>query len=315
MPGEDRLGWLHTLTTQHLTELRAGQGTELLVLSPHGHVEHHAMVTEDGDDDLAGHRAGRAPARCWTYLQRMRFFMRVEPADVTAEWAMLSLVGPEADAALGALGVDGLAAPDVVPVPGPKFAAGSVPPRPTIRYDVARCRPAAGRAGCRSGWTCWCPGRGGRRGRRAARAGCRWPGSGRTRRCGWRPAGRGWASRPTTGRMPAEVGLVGPAVHLDKGCYRGQETVARVHNLGRPPRRLVLLHLDGVATDELPAAGTPVTADGRRSVSSAPRCGTTSWADRAGGGQANVARRRARCWSGRRPPRSTPGRLTGRCRA
>jgi folate-binding Fe-S cluster repair protein YgfZ len=54
------------------------------------------------------------------------------------------------------------------------------------------------------------------------------------------------------------------AVHLDKGCYRGQETVARVHNLGRPPRRLVLLHLDGVATDQPPAPGTAVaTPDGR----------------------------------------------------
>ncbi|MCD4526916.1 folate-binding protein YgfZ [Nocardioides sp. cx-173] len=45
--------------------------------------------------------------------------------------------------------------------------------------------------------------------------------------------------------IPNEVGWVGTAVHLDKGCYRGQETVARVHTLGRPPRRLVLLHLDG----------------------------------------------------------------------
>jgi len=34
-------------------------------------------------------------------------------------------------------------------------------------------------------------------------------------------------------------------VHLSKGCYRGQESVAKVHNLGHPPRRLVLLHLDG----------------------------------------------------------------------
>jgi folate-binding protein YgfZ len=52
------------------------------------------------------------------------------------------------------------------------------------------------------------------------------------------------------------------AVHLDKGCYRGQETVARVQNLGRPPRRMVLLHLDGVS-DDLPASGEPVTVDGR----------------------------------------------------
>jgi folate-binding Fe-S cluster repair protein YgfZ len=49
---------------------------------------------------------------------------------------------------------------------------------------------------------------------------------------------------------------------LDKGCYRGQETVARVHNLGRPPRMLVLLHLDG--SEERPATGDPVLAEGRQ---------------------------------------------------
>jgi len=62
--------------------------------------------------------------------------------------------------------------------------------------------------------------------------------------------------------IPHEVGWIGPAVHLDKGCYRGQETVARVQNLGRPPRRLVLLHLSG-ESDLLPPPGTPVELDGR----------------------------------------------------
>jgi folate-binding protein YgfZ len=78
------------------------------------------------------------------------------------------------------------------------------------------------------------------------------------------------ARRPRLGRetdhrtLPAEVGWLGGAVHLDKGCYRGQETVARVHHLGRPPRKLALLHLDGVTTDEMPTQGTPVTlAEGR----------------------------------------------------
>ena len=62
--------------------------------------------------------------------------------------------------------------------------------------------------------------------------------------------------------IPNEIGLLGVAVHLDKGCYRGQETVARVHTLGRPPRRLVLLHLDGSA-DRLPETGAPLELDGR----------------------------------------------------
>ncbi|WP_028650248.1 YgfZ/GcvT domain-containing protein [Nocardioides halotolerans] len=54
--------------------------------------------------------------------------------------------------------------------------------------------------------------------------------------------------------IPNEVGWIGSAVHMDKGCYRGQETVARVHTLGRPPRRLTLLHLDG-SENRLPPAG------------------------------------------------------------
>jgi folate-binding protein YgfZ len=57
--------------------------------------------------------------------------------------------------------------------------------------------------------------------------------------------------------LPHEVGMIEVAVHLNKGCYRGQETVARIHNLGHPPRRLVFLHLDG-SMDRLPAHGTPI---------------------------------------------------------
>ena len=72
----------------------------------------------------------------------------------------------------------------------------------------------------------------------------------------------GWETDHRT--IPAEAGFLASAVHLDKGCYRGQETVARVHHLGRPPRRLVLLHFDGVATDQPPAQGTPVMLDGRQ---------------------------------------------------
>ncbi|MGC5009131.1 YgfZ/GcvT domain-containing protein [Streptosporangium sp. DT93] len=61
--------------------------------------------------------------------------------------------------------------------------------------------------------------------------------------------------------IPHEVGWIGTALHLSKGCYKGQETVARVHNLGHPPRRLVFLHLDG-SVDTLPRHGAPVTHDG-----------------------------------------------------
>lgn len=61
--------------------------------------------------------------------------------------------------------------------------------------------------------------------------------------------------------IPNELGLLNTAVHMNKGCYRGQETVAKVFNLGAPPRRLVMLHLDGSAV-VFPPAGTPVENNG-----------------------------------------------------
>ena len=61
--------------------------------------------------------------------------------------------------------------------------------------------------------------------------------------------------------IPNELNLLNKSVHLNKGCYRGQETVAKVHNLGQPPRKLVLLHLDGSEID-LPATGADIERDG-----------------------------------------------------
>ncbi|WP_326549644.1 CAF17-like 4Fe-4S cluster assembly/insertion protein YgfZ [Micromonospora sp. NBC_01813] len=268
VPGVERIGWLHTLTTQHLATLQAGQGTELLVLSPNGHVEQHAMVAEDGATTWLDTEPLMAD-ELLAYLLKMRFFTQVDPAVVTADWALLSLVGPGAVEAAGRLGVTGLAEPDLLAVPGPKFAAGSLPGRPTTLYAVTPLPADGPYAG---GWARRVPLGVDLLVPRAAMAQLVTASTD----AGVAPAGL-WAyeairveSRtPRVGletdhrAIPAEVGLLGPAVHLDKGCYRGQETVARVHNLGRPPRRLVLLHLDGVVSDTPPDAGTPLTLDGR----------------------------------------------------
>ena len=61
--------------------------------------------------------------------------------------------------------------------------------------------------------------------------------------------------------IPNEIGVLHGAVHMKKGCYRGQETVAKIYNLGNPPRRLVLLHLDGSDVG-FPAVGTKIENDG-----------------------------------------------------
>jgi folate-binding protein YgfZ len=72
----------------------------------------------------------------------------------------------------------------------------------------------------------------------------------------WRPR---LAAEVDDRTIPHELDWLRTAVHLNKGCYRGQETVAKVHNLGHPPRRMVFLHVDG--SEGIPvAAGDDVLA-------------------------------------------------------
>ncbi|CAN5866769.1 folate-binding protein YgfZ [soil metagenome] len=243
VPGVDRLSWLHSLTSQHLSELPDGRATEALVLSPHGHVEHHLLVTEVGGTTWLDVEPGTTE-QLLRFLDSMRFMLRVDPQDVGAQWAVLSLVGPRVPAVLAHLGVDVLKPYDVaargtgwvrrMPWPG-LDAADLLVPRIALAQTVAELT-AAGvvPAGM---WAF-----------EALRVAAR------------RPRLRFETDHRT---IPHEVGWLDTAVHLNKGCYRGQETVARVHNLGRPPRKLVLLHLDG-SVEELPATGTPVTSAGKQ---------------------------------------------------
>jgi folate-binding protein YgfZ len=73
----------------------------------------------------------------------------------------------------------------------------------------------------------------------------------------WRPSGPDEIDEKA---IPHEFDWLATAVHLNKGCYRGQETLAKVHNLGAPPRRLVFLHLDG-SGHILPEPGDEVITD------------------------------------------------------
>jgi folate-binding protein YgfZ len=244
VPGADRLSWLHSLTSQHVEKLADGTGTEALVLSPNGHVEHHLVLADLGGTSWADVEPGTGRA-LEAFLQKMRFMLRVEPALVTDTWAVLSLVGPKGTEVLAAAG---LPIPDAVTA---LDGGGFVRRMPGIGgggatvFDLVVPRGDLGAVADRL---------------LAAGAG---------------PAGvqaydalRVEARRPRLGvdsdhrTIPNEMSWLTTAVHLDKGCYRGQETVARVHNLGRPPRRLVLLHLDGVS-EVLAEPGTPVLAGAR----------------------------------------------------
>ncbi len=211
--GPDRLSWLHTLTSQHLSDLAPGVGTEALILSPHGHVEHHLVLVDDGETTWLDVEPGTAAALV-AYLDRMRFMLRVEVARDPR--AVLTAVG---EGAAGALATQGLHAHQM------PWGVDLLVPRPDVAAVVeALGLPLVGLSAFE-----------------AARVASRRP------RFGFESDHR---------TIPNELPWLETAVHLNKGCYRGQETVARTHNLGRPPRRLVLLHLDGA----LPERGAPVIA-------------------------------------------------------
>ena len=240
--GGERKTWLHSISTQHVSELPDGAVTQNLSLDGQGRVEDHWIQTQlDGVTYLDTEPWRGEPLL--TYLRKMIFWadVSVEPADL----AVLSLLGPKlADqGVLDALGVSSLPAEDTaVALPNGGFLRRLTGHGTEVDVVVPRVQAAEWRQ--------------------------------RLVDAGVRPAGvwayeahRVAALRPRLGvdtderTIPHEVGWIGAAVHLDKGCYRGQETVARVHNLGKPPRMLVLVHLDG-CTDR-PATGDPVLAGGR----------------------------------------------------
>jgi len=88
--GQDRLSWLHSLSTQHLEQLTPGSAAETLILSPQGRVEHHLTLTDDGTA-LWAHVTPGTQEALLAFLTSMRFMLRVDPQDVTGEFAVLTL--------------------------------------------------------------------------------------------------------------------------------------------------------------------------------------------------------------------------------
>ncbi|CAD6003747.1 folate-binding protein YgfZ [Agreia sp. COWG] len=248
--GVDRLSWLNSLTSQSLTSLAPGESTESLLLGVSGRVEYEMRIVDDGDTAWLLVDAGQLSGLLG-WLQKMRFTLRVVVADRTAEFATLGSLGASNvvldDVAAAPNGValvwrDPWAA---VSVGGHQYATVSDHPgaewlwRETL---VARDDLSTVVERVRSGEVASA-------GLLAAEA---------LRIAAWRPR---LATEGDEKTIPHELDWMRSAVHLSKGCYRGQETVAKVHNLGHPPRRLVFLHLDG--TDNvLPRRGDDVVIPG-----------------------------------------------------
>jgi tRNA-modifying protein YgfZ len=207
--GEDRLKWLHDLTTQFLTDLEAGIWKPAMILDPQGHVEYQFNLVDDGTTTFLVLDQSYADTLV-AYLNKMRFMLKVDVRDATSEFAVLRAPGATTD------------------IGGP-FAL--VP-----RGEVAQMAQAFNAVATQVGtWAL--------------------------------DAERVAAGRPRIGfetdhkTIPNEIGVLNGAVHMNKGCYRGQETVAKIFNLGNPPRRLVMLHLDGSDVG-FPATGTKIENDG-----------------------------------------------------
>jgi folate-binding protein YgfZ len=207
--GEDRLKWLHDLTTQFLTDLEVGLWKPAMILDPQGHVEYQFNLVDDGTTTFLVLDASYADTLV-AYLNKMRFMLKVEVRDATSEFAVLRAPGATTD------------------IGGP-FAL--VP-----RGEVAQMAQAFNAVATQVGtWAL--------------------------------DAERVAAGRPRIGfetdhkTIPNEIGVLHGAVHMNKGCYRGQETVAKIFNLGNPPRRLTMLHLDGSDVG-FPATGTKIENDG-----------------------------------------------------
>jgi folate-binding protein YgfZ len=208
--GEDRLMWLHSLTTQHLEKLEPGIWKEALILDPHGHVEQQFFLVDDGATTFLHLDREKAPM-LMDYLAKMKFMLRVEVQDVSDEFAILKAPGKTDD------------------IGGPY----ALVPRAELTATTSAFASANLQVGM---WAI--------EAERIAQ-------------------GRARITLDTDHKsIPNELGLLNKAVHMNKGCYRGQETVAKVFNLGHPPRRLVLLHLDGSSVD-IPSHGDAVTYDGK----------------------------------------------------
>ena len=223
LTGDDALSWLHSITSQNIKNLKPGESTETLVLTPNGHIEHQIKVLAfDAGLYLIVNSQKAQALSLW--LNQMRFRSKVVLTETDLEvWGCFK------DLALSELvWVDGF---DSEPKGSVRYAM-QVESFPYREYLLTPgSKPALPEAGLLAF--------------EALRI----------------AAGRPEITDIDDRSLPHEFDWLASAVHLTKGCYRGQETVAKVHNLGHPPRRLVVLNLE--VGDTLANPGEDISYQGK----------------------------------------------------
>lgn len=269
--GPDRLSWLTTLSSQIITGMTPEDSRELLLLDANGRIEFAAGVKDDGERTLLLVDGGKGTALI-EFLERMKFMLRVEMMDMTGDYTVVGEVIPTPTQ------IDDLVA-QRAQLPG--YVSSWVDPWPgVVDGGATYSTPGASHPGSER--------------RRVLHLITRDQAMEFTQP--WREQTEGIAGRnawealriedhrPRLARevddrtVPHEVDWLRTAVHLTKGCYCGQETVARIVNLGKPPRRLVLLQLDGSLSRQA-KPGDNIEAGGRRvgTVTSVARHADLGW--------------------------------------
>jgi folate-binding protein YgfZ len=239
--GADRLTWLNSLLSQNLKNLKPGESAEALLLDPQGHIEQQIKVIDDGETTwLMVNKENTAPLLDW--LTKMVFRMKVELTDRSADFALVGSTKPKPELAFVSN-----SQPMVWKDGWPGVTLGG------YRYSTREVNYSWFEQLVESSEVDNGLGQVSLSGTMAADA---------LRVAAGRPLA---ASEIDEKSLPHELDLLSTAVHLSKGCYRGQESVAKVHNLGHPPRRLTFLHLDG-SEHSLPDVGDEVRVSGQEKI-------------------------------------------------
>ena len=228
--GPARLTYLHAMLSQHLHEAPEGTVADFLYLDPKGNAQAEGRAVVRAADVLLV-TAPEVAAELAASLERLHFLMEASAADISADWGLASVRGPS------------------VSVPG----APEAPMTAVADGAGLLIRDRSGGVDL-LGETGWLT-------PRVADLGL--PLAGEAEWEAWR-IGAGlpaWGREIVPGRRPQELGLLPTHVHLRKGCYPGQESIAKVHNLGKPRRALAVLELAGEVSPgdpvELPEGGRP----------------------------------------------------------
>jgi tRNA-modifying protein YgfZ len=205
--GGDAVTWLGDLLTADIAGLEPGRGCRSLLLTPTGRIRADVQVARR-DDDLFLLQAPEQPEHIGLALNTYVLSADVSLEDRTNDLALFTVPGRAASL----VGIHGATEPSSV---GPGIDVLVDAGKPAWRF-VEACIAAGLEEAGGDAYEVW-----------------------RVRR-GIARMGRDFDERS----LPAEAGLEA-AIDSEKGCFLGQEAVARVRNLGHPPRLLRHLHGPG----------------------------------------------------------------------